>query len=194
MGGMSEVLPIIQGGASILKGFGGIMAGAGARSAGKAEQRAAEFQAQQLEQNAGQAVAASQRVAEEERRKAQLVASRALAVAAASGGGASDVSVQNIIAEIQGEGTYRAMTALYEGEERARQLRMGAAGKRFEGDIAAKSGRQKQMAYTIGGLGEMGIGGASLYMKYGRGGASTPNAPSGDGALITDSFDTGNLA
>jgi hypothetical protein len=185
MAGMSAALPYVQGGASILQGVGGLIAGRGARAAGEGERRAAEFQAQQLEQNAGQAIAASQRNAEEERRKARLLASRALAVAAASGGGASDVTVQNIIADIEGEGTYRAMTALYQGEEKARQLSMAAAGKRYEGELAVQASKQKRTAYTLGGLAQMGIGAGSLYMKYGGGGAST-----GDAALL-DSPDSG---
>lgn len=189
---MSAAIPMIQAGSSILQGFGGIMAGRGARAAGEAERRAAEFQALQLEQNAGQAVAASQRAAEEERRKARLVTSRALAVAAASGGGASDVTVQNVIANLDAEGAYRAMVALYEGEDKARQLNMAAAGKRYDGEVAARAGKQKQAAYTLSGLGSMATGGASLYMKYGRGGPGS--GPSGDSALITDSIDTGNLA
>lgn len=188
---MSEALPYIRGGATILQGVGGLMAGFGARSAGKAEQAAAQFQAAQLQQNAVQAVAASQRAAAEERRKAQLVASRALAVAAASGGSASDVSVQNIIADLDSEGAYRAMVALYEGEEKARQLGMAAQGKLYEGELVAKAGRQKQAAYTIAGIGSMATGAGSLFMKYGRGG---PSGGSGDSALISDGYNTGNLA
>lgn len=193
MAGLESAVPMIQGGASILQGVGGLMAGRGARAAGEAERRAAEFQARQLEQNAGQSVAASQRSAEEERRKARLVTSRALAVAAASGGGASDVTVQNVIANLDAEGAYRAMVALYEGEDKARQLNMAASAKRYDGELAAKAGKQRQAAYSVAALGSMATGGASLYMKYGRGGPGS-SGPSGDSALITDNIDTGNLA
>lgn len=190
MAGMSasDVPVIAGGGGSILQGLGGIMGGMAARRAGKSERAAAQFQAAQLEQNAGQAVAASQRAAAEERRKASLAVSRALAVAAASGGGASDTTVQNVIANLDAEGAYRSMVALYEGQEKSRQLSMAAAGKRYEGELAAQGGRQKGSAMMFAGLGSAAIGGGSLYMKYGR------NGPSGDSAVISDSFDTGNLA
>jgi hypothetical protein len=61
-------------------------------------------------------------------------------VAAASGAGASDASVVNIVGRIKGEGAYRAATALYAGEDKARVLRMQAAAKRYEGLTAEEAG------------------------------------------------------
>lgn len=58
----------------------------------------------------------------EERRKARLVESSAIARAAASGAG-TEGSAQDIVDEIAGEGEYRAALALYEGAEDARSLR-----------------------------------------------------------------------
>lgn len=186
MGGMMDWANANPAGAmsatsSILQLGGGLAAALGARRAGENERRALQFQAAQLEQNAGQAIAASQRQAAEERRKAGLVASRALAVAAAGGGSASDTTVQNIIANLDAEGAYRSWSALYEGEEKARQLRMGAAGKRYEGDFAAQGGRQKSVAYGLAGFGGAANSAASFYSKYGRGG---PSGGTGDSALL----------
>jgi hypothetical protein len=123
---------------SVLEMEGHRAAGDAARVTGQRRNVAAQFEAQQLEQQAGQTLAAQQRVAIEERRKAELLASRALAVAGASGGGASDPTVVRLIAGIKGEGSYRASVALYRGEDQARRLRMGAKAKRYEG--AADSG------------------------------------------------------
>lgn len=106
-------------------------------SRGKA---ATEFAAQQYAVNAGQAIAASQRDAVEERRTSTLLESRARAVAAASGAGAHDPSVANIVGRIRGEGAYRAATMLYAGEDKARVLRLQAAAKRYEGLTIEEAG------------------------------------------------------
>ena len=153
-------------GGSILQGVGSMTAGWGARREGKAAKAAAEFQATQLRQGAGQAIAASQRASEEERRKARLFASRALAVAAASGGGASDPTVVDIIADLKGEGAYRAMLALYGGEERARTMELAADAKVYEGELAQRAGRDKQFAYSLAGMGSLAKGAGSLFAKY----------------------------
>ena len=109
------------------------------RKAGKAQGKLSQFEAQQLEQKAGQQRAVSQRKADTERRRARYAESRALALAAASGGGASDPSVVNIMAGIAGEGEMAANVALYEGEERARGSEMSATAKRFSGAQAKKA-------------------------------------------------------
>lgn len=136
------------------------------RQYGKAVDSAAQFEAEQLEQKAGQSIAVSQRVAREEVRKAELAQSRALALAAASGGGASDPTVVNIIAGLAGEGAYRQMVALYEGEDRARSYRLNADARRYEGKSARKAG-------TIGATGTLLSAGGSMLAKYGGGGFSS---------------------
>lgn len=168
---------------SILQTGGMLFSALAARQAGEATRKAREFEAEQLRQSAGQAIAASQRESEEQRRRSRLIASRALAVAAASGGGASDVTVQNVIANLDAEGAYRSMVALYQGEEKARQLRMAASGREYEGDLAVHGAKQKAAAYGIGAAATGFKGMGSFYVKYGRGGA-------GDSALISDSIDT----
>ena len=122
---------------------GGMASASAARTAGINQRIAADYKARQLEQNATQQIAASQRRAGEERRRAQLVASRALAVAGASGAGVSDPSVANLLADLEGEGAYRAGVAMYDAEEQARQMRMGAATSRYEGAIAEAGGRSR---------------------------------------------------
>lgn len=95
---------------------------------------AAVFQAEQLRQNAGQAQAASQRQAFDIDRQSQYIASTALAHAAASGGGASDPTVVNLIARNAGESAYRKAVALYQGEDKARLENLQADAKIYEGE------------------------------------------------------------
>lgn len=139
-----------------------------ARRTGERTQEAAEFEALQLEQNAGQSIAASQRAAMEERRQAALVQSRILAVAAASGGGALDPTVVRLISQQAGEGEYRARAAMYQGEERARAQTMAAAAKRFEGTRARESGEQRGAAYEISAVGSLFKGTSTLYSRYAK--------------------------
>lgn len=129
-----------------------------------------EFEAAQMDVNANQALASSQRAMLSERERAALVASRALAVGGKSGGGLLDPTMAGILTDISGEGALRAGIALYEGEEKARQLRMGAAGARLEGQsgVAAMDARASGMrmqAYAT-----LLSSGASMYGKYGMGG------------------------
>jgi hypothetical protein len=121
-----------------------------------------------------------------------LVASRALAVAAASGAGVSDPTMVRVIANARGEGAVRAATALYEGQARSRRC----APRRRWG--ASPVTRRPRRAGAPAGLrlASAGTGSrvASLYSKYGmngaegrrrarRGiGAGTPAAASRDGA------------
>jgi len=149
-------------------------------------QVAKNYEAAQMESAAGQEQAAAQRRALEERRRAQLVASRALAVSAASGADASSESIENIISDIAGEGEYRAGLAIYQGEERARRLRMGAEGARFEGSSIADAGNAQARAGMIGAAGTIGAGGASLYAKYGMGGPTRSSAL--DGSIYDSRF------
>lgn len=148
---------------------GAVLGAAGQRKAGKAakkaaqrEQQAAEFEALQLEQEAKESQALAQMAAREEERRARLVASRALALAAA-GGSASDPGIANLIADIDGEGAYRAALALYQGESDARKLRMGATTRRISGRASLERGKATQQAYNLQAIGTVLGTGASLY-------------------------------
>lgn len=176
-----------------------MMGSQGAAKAGEAEARRGgrlkalgEFEARQLEQNALTEVAAAQRAGMEEERKAELAASRALALAAASGGGASDPTVSKIISDLAGEGSYRRAVELYEGEDRARQMRLGAVARRREGEAGLQGGLASQRAYTISGQANAltGIGriGTSLYQKYGGTGPTQMTTTSSVGTGSEGSF------
>ena len=143
-----------------------------AKAAGDRTREAKGYEAAQLEINAGQAEAAGQRRSEDQLRRSRLVASRALAVSAASGGGASDSTIETIISDIAGEGAYRAGVELYQGEERARQLRAGADAALFEGEAAVAGGNERARAYQTQAFGSALSSGGSLYAKYGMGGVA----------------------
>ena len=132
----------------------------GARDAARAAERAGQYEAVQYEQNAGQAQAAAQRAAAEERRKSRFAQSRALALAAASGG-ASDPTIVDIVADLAAEGTYRGLMDIYEGEDRARQMRMAAGAARCGGAVKAHAYREQANSSLL-------RGGMSLFTKYAK--------------------------
>lgn len=147
---------------------GSILQGRSARAAG-------DFAATQANINAGQAQAASQRQAENEQHRTKLAMSRAQAVAAASGGGATDPTVLDVIGGIAKEGEYRSLLALYEGDDKARELRL-------RGAAAKAQGRNAQRASYLGAAGSFANAGYTLYQKYGMGGSNWAAAdPYADG-------------
>ncbi len=125
---------------SLLQARNTLAVGRAEQAAGEARQQVLEHQAAQARQSAGQERAASQRDAIEQRRRARLISSRALAVAAASGAGAGDPTIENILGEIGAEGEFRALNELFLGEERARDLELQAALRVFEGAQERRAG------------------------------------------------------
>lgn len=127
--------------------------------AGKQQNDLARFEAGQMEANAKAERAASQRVADDERKRSDYLQSRATALAASSGGAANDPTIENIIAGLDSEGEYRALSALYNGEQAAQGMEMGAGVRRIEGRNAVRASKW-QAANTLMSKG------SSLYDKY----------------------------
>lgn len=124
---------------------------AGKWEEGSQAKAAAEYRAAQLEQQAGQSRASAQRAAIEKRRQAALTGSRLQALAGAD---APELAIG-----IAGEGEYRALSTLYEGEDRAVGLEQAAEAERY-------SGRQKQSAARMGAMAGVLSQGSTFYDKY----------------------------
>jgi len=138
---------------------GTVMRASGIVQQGDARAAELEFGASQFDVLAGQERASSQRAAQEERRQGKLRSSRALAVAAASGGGTGG-TVENIISDLDAETAFRANTALFQGESKARFLESQAIANRF-------GGQQAKRASRIAAFGTIFSGTGSLFGKYG---------------------------
>jgi hypothetical protein len=147
--------------------MGSMKAAQAAKEEGRRKRAAANFEADQLDQQAGQQQAASQRVAADQNRLATYAESRAQAVAAASGAGGKTVS--DVVSHIAQEGAYRSSLALYEGNAEARQMHLRAAANRFSGETVYKAGNAAATAHILNGA-------SSLYAKYGN------RIPSGSGS------------
>lgn len=172
-GPLSSMLSV---GGTLLSSFGQVQQGASQAEVGRRSLELANFQADQLRRNAGSAIAASQRSAQDIQRNNDYIASRALAVAASSGGGASDPTVINLIARTAGEGAYRKSLALYQGQDKARALETQADATVYGGEMAMEKGVEVARASNIGATSTLVKGGASLFSKYGMGGPDVKSA------------------
>ena len=110
----------------------------------------------------GRAKAAGQREANEERRLKERMHSRALLIAAASGGGVDDPGMVNLIGDLNAEGEYRIMSRLWAGEDAAEGFAFRADQAKREGDAAIQAGYADAISSA-----------ASMYGKFGAGGSTT---------------------
>jgi hypothetical protein len=127
---------------------------------GYAQKGALDSAAAQLEQEAGQSVASGIQGAIQDRRRATYVASNARARTAAGGLTTTGTSAIANVGQIRGQGEYNALTALYQGEDRAQELDYRATGMRRSGSNAVTSG-------WLSGISSVLSGGTSFYDKYG---------------------------
>jgi len=147
-GGLSAGLEGVAAGSKIASGFAGL--------------DAAKYVSAQLRQNAGQTVAAGQRQAFDVDRQTQMIQSRALAVAAASGGGASDPGVVSIMAQTAAEGAYRKAMALFNAEDKAQGMESQADSAMYEGKVAKNNA-------IVSGVLQTGQAGTSLMRTRAQG-------------------------
>lgn len=120
---------------------------------GAAEKERANAMAKQARAVANRTEALSQREAIEYLRESRLLASRALAMAGASGTDPNDYDVVKFIEEIEDRGEFNMLSALYDGTIRANDMR-------YEAKLTKEAGKQ---AYQAAGLSAIADLGTSLY-------------------------------
>ena len=135
---------------------GAVVSISGQQKAKKAAKEDAAFQAEQLRQRAAVSRAAGQRSAEEQRRQSRLIES---AIQARAGGGGMDPTVVKLMADVAGEGEYRALSALYEGET-------GAFGDEARAAAAMRTGRAQADSANYQMAGTALSAASSMYTKY----------------------------
>lgn len=169
------------------------------RRAGESRRIAANLEASVLEQQAGNTIGAAQRDKIDLDRQTRLTESRAIALAAASGGGASSApGIVHLVGEIAREGSYNSARALYAGMEKARLERLQAKELRDQGEFAvvgsnigALASEQRGRAGEMKGFGSALETGSSLYTKYGGGSKGADTAP-GTSTPTRDFYYSGN--
>ena len=145
--------------ALILGGISTAMKMKGEKDASRETRRQLARRKAEKERNAKTIKAVAQQEGFEEVRKAKYVASRAQALAAFSGAGATDTTVSEVISDITGEGEYRRNIALYGGAEDARRTLLDAE----EAGLAEEAERRASRTRQLTSLFELG---SSVYGKY----------------------------
>lgn len=156
-------------GATLVQASGTLAAGRAEQQAANARAQGLEHQAAQGRQAAGQERATAQRAAIEQRRQGRFLASRSLAVAAASGAGAGDPTVENILGGIGAEGEFRALSELFIGEERALGLETQADLRIFESEQERRAGKAARRASRGTAFAQILGGGATAFSASGQG-------------------------
>jgi hypothetical protein len=147
---------------------GTVLSAYGKVSSGYAQRNALDASASQLEQEAGQSVASGIQGAIQDRRRATYVASSARARTAAGGFATTGTSAIANVGAIRGQGEYNALTALYQGYDRASELDYRATGMRRSGSNAVTGGWLAGMSNVLSYAGSPA--GQSFYDNYGSDG------------------------
>ena len=135
-------------------GLGTLLTTAGTLYSGVRAMQTGNQQASILQQKGEQELAIAQRKAMESRRQKDLVLSRQRAVAAASGGGATDPTVMSIMGQTEKQGEYNALMDMYNGRTMRADLFNEAAS-------AKASGRDALIGSVISA-------GSGIYSGYSR--------------------------
>lgn len=125
----------------------------GAFQQGQNAKAASTTRAAQMEQQANQARASSQRTMLEHQRQTGMVQSQLQSRAAASGAGATDDTVVKLGSDIAGRGEEQALMDLYNGENTARGLEDQAQATRLQGRAAARGGIMSAAGTLASGFG-----------------------------------------
>lgn len=149
---------------------GQLVAGDYYKQAGIAARAAADYRADALESGASDVRGAAQQRAHFTRREGRFAKSRALAAAAASGGGATDPTVVKILSEIEGQSEYEALSDLYSGESQAYALEQEAEATRYGGRLSEYTGRLRRSLLRQQALNTIASGAMTLASRYGQGG------------------------
>lgn len=110
-----------------------------------------------------QQLASSQRQAIAQGQQSDMVMSKQLATAAASGGGVQTPSIMSIYGQTAGQGDYNSRSALYTGQQEQWQQQVKGDAAKMRGDNAAQGSILSGIGGAIGGMGKMfGGGGGDL--------------------------------
>lgn len=117
-------------------GIGGLLSAAGTIYSGISAMQQAKQQAKALKEKGDQEYAIAQRKMLKSRKEARLAVSRQRAVAAASGGAATDPTVESIMGKTYQQGEYNALMDMYNGAVMRSDLYQEAANVKKSGTSA----------------------------------------------------------
>lgn len=150
-----------------LSAVGTMASASAARRQADAERTAADYNAMMMERRANEERAVGTRKAAEKRRELEYAQSRLQSRAAASGGSASDPGTISLAADIEQQGEYNALTAIYTGESTARNYETQAGLTRYVGESRARALEDKAKGTLIEGFGGLAGKLGSYALKFG---------------------------
>ena len=149
------ILPSLETVGTIATIAGTAVTAAGTIAAGKNAEASAKFEAQQMEAKGKEEQAASQREADEYRRRKNLALSKLQSNSAASGFTATDPTALALADEISKYGTFQEQMANYGGASRRAGLEDQAAGRIMEGKAARRGSMYSAAGTILGGVATM---------------------------------------
>lgn len=170
MSGIETALLVSAASAAASAAAGGIGA-AGTIAQGNAAYAAAKNERAQLNRMASEELAVATRGAEAKSKEARGVQSRVQAVAADSGGTATDDTVLNIIGDIAREGNVQTRDILRTGQVKADDLV-------YRGRVGVNAARQNRSLARWAAGGQLLSAAGDAFAKYGSGGPGTSVSPS----------------
>lgn len=118
---------------------------------GQAAESSAQFEAQQIEQNALRREEQGEMEAAEQRRQKRIALSDARAAQTASGGTTTSGMALTQQGKLAREFEYNALASIYDARVDAQGLRRQAAGRRFEGRTARRAGTGRALSTALRG-------------------------------------------
>jgi hypothetical protein len=156
---------------------GTLAGGSYAAQAGQMQQTASNYEAAQLESNATQSIASSQRSMLDTNLKTNLAISSSTANAAANGVNAGTGSAATNVGNLAARGRYQAAMDLFSGQSKATGLENQAAGLRYSGQMEEIGGQEQQSASKLAALGTLAGSVGTGLSQYGKYAAYKPGGP-----------------
>lgn len=169
MGALAPVLGVIGKVAAV---GGTILQVAGTMQAGREEKARLQYEEKVQEQQADEALAASQRDAASRYREGRLLLSQQRAAIAGSGGNITDASVIDLMGDTAAEADLAARTEIYKGEQQSRGYNDAAKVAGVNADNAMRRARWQAAGQLFSGV-------SSMYSRFGQQAkATTPSTSS----------------
>lgn len=162
----ATTLAYMAGASLAMSAIGTGLSVAGQMQSADAAEASAKRASQVAAVEAGQKRAVAQKQASEERRQGRIASSNLQAAAASSGMSASDIGVIDLEQDIAGEGEYRSMMRLYEGEQAAQNIITQGQSDSMMYKNKASEARWGAGGTALSGMSSIMSSGMDAYDKY----------------------------
>ena len=153
MAAIAGIAPIFGALGSVVSFMGSIASANAMQAQAEAVQQQAQYKAKIDQIQGQQQVAAAQRKAQDQALQTKYAESRLQALAAGSGGGATDPTIINLGSNIAGQGEYNALSALYSGQSSQWAYNTQSGLDIYQGNLDSMALNSRANATILGGFG-----------------------------------------